>query len=158
MPPQFQEPLLSRDQRRFTLGLLVGVIAIFWFGWELNLDELLEILQAVKIEWVALAAVILLAEFVIRALRWSVLLRPMGFEIPLKLLFSAQVIGASLNTILPLRAGEVAKPLLVSQKSGHPFWAVTATAIMERVFDILGMVSVLVVMLFFSRLAPRDQF
>ena len=48
MPPQFQEPLLSRDQRRFTLGLLVGVIAIFWFGWELNLDELLEILQAVK--------------------------------------------------------------------------------------------------------------
>ena len=45
----------------------------------------------------------------------------MGFEIPLKLLFSAQVIGASLNTILPLRAGEVAKPLLVSQKSGHPF-------------------------------------
>ena len=157
MPPQFQEPLLSRDQRRFTLGLLVGVIAIFWFGWELNLDELLEILQAVKIEWVALAAVILLAEFVIRALRWSVLLRPMGFEIPLKLLFSAQVIGASLNTILPLRAGEVAKPLLVSQKSGHPFWAVTATAIMERVFDILGMVSVLVVMLFFLDSRPETN-
>ena len=157
MPPPVEELLLTKDQRRFSLGLLIGVVAIVWFGWELKMDELLETLRSVQFEWVALAALILVAEFGIRALRWSVLLKPMGYDIPIKLLFSAQVIGAALNTILPLRAGEVAKPLLVSQKSGHPFWAVTATAIMERVFDILGMVSVLVVMLFFLDARPETD-
>ena len=148
---------MSPAHRRFSLGLLIGVVAIVWFGWELNFDELLDILRTIKLGWLVLAVGILLAEFGIRALRWSVLLQPMGYDISLRLLFSAQVIGAALNTLLPLRAGEIAKPLLVAQKSGHPFWAVTATAIMERVFDILGMVSVLTVMLFFLDTQPQTN-
>ena len=89
---------------------------------------------------------------VLRAIRWRILLRPLETTIhPIKTkdLFVAQVIGGTLNTLLPLRFGEIAKPTIAAKRTGLPFWSVTATAIMERVYDLFGMVSILIFMVLF---------
>lgn len=135
---------------RGRLGLLIGLIvsgsALLWFSWGVDWPALGAELKAVHLPWVGLAALILLCEFAIRALRWQILLRPLGMKARLVDLFSAQVIGAAANTLLPLRAGEIAKPLVAARRTGHPVAAVFATAVMERVYDLLGMVSVLLLM------------
>jgi glycosyltransferase 2 family protein len=137
------------------LGLLTGTLCFIWFAQDIDWGLLWNEIKVIHLGWLCLAILILLIEFVIRAIRWKILLRPMGKETRLIDLFSAQVIGACLNTILPLRFGEIAKPLVAAKRTGHTFIAVTATSIMERVYDLLGMVSVLVFMVIF--LGPDPQ-
>ncbi len=128
------------------IGLLVSGTALTWFLWGVDWPALAAELTDVHLPWVGLSALILLGEFGIRALRWQVLLRPLGTRARVGDLFAAQVIGAAANILLPLRAGEVAKPLVAARRTGHPLAAVVATAVMERVYDLLGMVFVLVLM------------
>lgn len=148
---------MKEQAPKLILGMGIGVFALIWFFWEMDINAIQTELLNIKLWWVFLSILILVGEFGIRALRWQVLLKPMGYRISLKLLFSAQVIGAALNTILPLRVGELAKPYVVSKKTGHPFIAITATAVMERVFDILGMVTVLALMVFLLGDSPKTN-
>jgi glycosyltransferase 2 family protein len=132
--------------RRMLLAIAVSGGALAWFLSGVEWAPLGRTLATVRLEWVAVASTILLGEFVLRAVRWRVLLRPLGTTARTRDLFAAQVIGAAANTLLPLRAGEVAKPVVAARRTGAPLPAVVATAVMERVYDLLGLVSVLVVM------------
>jgi uncharacterized protein (TIRG00374 family) len=71
----------------------------------------------------------------IRAQRWRLLLRPLGTP-AMRTLVAATNIGFMANMVLPLRAGEVIRPVLVSRKEGEPLGGVLATIILERVFDL----------------------
>ncbi len=132
---------------RTIVALLISGIAATWFLVGVEWSSLGGVLGRIKVGWVALAAGILLLEFLIRALRWKVLLRPLlGAPARVSDLWAAQVIGAAANTIFPLRAGEVAKPLVAARRTGHPIAAVVATAVMERVYDLFGLLTVLMLM------------
>ncbi|MDP6934133.1 MAG: lysylphosphatidylglycerol synthase transmembrane domain-containing protein [Myxococcota bacterium] len=128
------------------VAIALSLAAVLWFAWDIDWGDLGTVLSEVKLGWVLLASVLLLGEFGIRALRWKVLLRPLGRETRLTDLFASTVIGAAVNTLFPLRAGEVAKPVVAARRTGHSLSEVVATAVMERVYDILGLVSVLVLM------------
>ncbi|MCK6507517.1 flippase-like domain-containing protein [Myxococcota bacterium] len=148
-PPPSPAPAAPPSRGRaagLALGTLVSGGALAWFCWDVDWALLLRELARVDVRWAGLAALVLLGEFGIRALRWQVLLRPLGLQARVGDLFAATVIGAAANILLPLRAGEVAKPLVAARRTGHPVVAVFATAVMERVYDLLGMVSVLVLM------------
>jgi len=137
---------MQRKHWQAALALLISGGAVAWFARDVDWRGLATVLGGVELGWVALAALILLGEFVIRALRWQILLRPLGATAKLKDLFAAQVIGAAVNIFLPFRAGEIAKPLVAARRTGHPIAAVVATAVMERVYDLFGMLSVLTLM------------
>lgn len=128
------------------LGIAVSGGAALWFAWGVQWTSLGATLGGVRVGWVLAAAAILVLEFVLRALRWQVLLRPLGATARLGDLWAATVIGAAANTLLPLRAGEVAKPLVATRRTGYALMSVVATAVMERVFDLFGMLTVLVAM------------
>jgi len=70
----------------------------------------------------------------IRAQRWRLLLRPLGTP-AMRTLVAATNIGFMANMVLPLRAGEVIRPVLLSRKEGQPIGGVLATIVLERIFD-----------------------
>lgn len=70
----------------------------------------------------------------IRAQRWRVLLRPVGTP-SMRTLVAATNIGFMANMVLPLRIGEVIRPVLVSRKEGKPLSGILATVVLERIFD-----------------------
>lgn len=127
-------------------ALAISGTAALAFAWDVEWAKLGATLLRAHVGWVALSAAMLLGEFGFRALRWKVLLRPLGRDARVRDLFAAQVIGAAANTLLPLRAGEIAKPLVAARRTGHPLAGVVATAVMERVYDLFGMISVLLLM------------
>lgn len=140
------KPPASHAWRRLAVAVVISGGALAWFLSGVEWGPLARSLGAVKVGWVLLAALLLLLEFVLRSVRWAVLLRPLGTAARVGDLFAAQVIGAAANTLLPFRAGEVAKPLVAARRTGHGLVAVVATAVMERVYDLLGLVSVLIIM------------
>jgi len=71
----------------------------------------------------------------IRAQRWRVLLRPVGNP-AMRTLVAATNIGFMANMVLPLRMGEVIRPVLLSRKEREPLGGILATIVLERIFDL----------------------
>jgi uncharacterized protein (TIRG00374 family) len=148
----------SRNRRaRLLAAIFFSMMGLWWFIDEVPWPKLGDELASLHLGWVGLAALVLLLEFTIRALRWKVLLRPLGTSARLRDLLAATIIGAGVNTILPLRAGEIAKPLVAARRTGYPLASVVATNVMERVFDLLGLVSVLLLMVILLPEAPDSE-
>lgn len=75
----------------------------------------------------------------IRAQRWRVLLRPVGMP-AMRTLVAATNIGFMANMVLPLRIGEVIRPVLVSRKERAPLSGILASVVLERIFDMFTIV------------------
>ena len=78
----------------------------------------------------------------VRALRWQILLKPVKW-LPIKRLFPVVCIGYMGNNVYPARAGEVLRSVLLKQKDRVDISASLATIVVERLFDaiaILGLV------------------
>ena len=90
-------------------------------------------------------------EFVLRAVRWKFILQPVSQSnnISVFKLFIATVLGGNkANTLFPLRAGELLKPYIINKEEKIPFSTASVTTVMERVYDIFGLVFILISMLF----------
>ncbi len=81
-------------------------------------------------------ALIAVYSIVVRCQRWQLLLRPVG-AIPMVPLLSATAIGFLCNMILPLRVGEVVRPVLLARRTGVPVSSVFASVLLERLLDML---------------------
>lgn len=85
---------------------------------------------------------ILLVVHLVKTVRWGLLLRPLG-KVSFRRLNSASAVGFMLMVVLPLRLGELARPLLVSRPtpgddSRLPRASALASILVERVVDILA--------------------
>lgn len=125
----------------------MSVVFLGWFLFSAHWSELGQALASARPELVALSAAVLFTEFGIRALRWKVLLRPIAPRARLWRLFVATVIGMSLNVVLPFRAGDFARPWLGARETGTPVLPLVTIAVIERVFDIIGLFSIFCLML-----------
>lgn len=71
----------------------------------------------------------------LRAWRWQFLLRPAGGA-SFGPVFAATSIGFAASTILPARAGEVVRPVVLSRRTRVPLSAGLASVLFERVIDL----------------------
>jgi len=129
------------------LGVSITVLMTYWFLRNSHWGEISENLAGVNLVWVGIATFALLFEFLLRAIRWKFVLSPVKGTAPLGGLLSATLIGGAINTLLPARAGDVARAIVGSRHTELPVTTIVATNVMERVYDIFGLVSVLIFML-----------
>ena len=122
---------------RWLLGLLVSAAALVAALWGIDWGQTLGALQRADFAFLALCVATLLIQLVLRTLRWQVLL---GEGVGLGRCWSVLNIGYLVNTVLPLRIGEVARAYLISR--GRKFGGAHAlsSVALERVFDVLSVV------------------
>ena len=117
-------------------GLLLSGVALYLTFRNIPLHELASYLKAVNYWWVIPAVAVVLMSFLIRVVRWQLLLHPIkktGFWSA----FHPLMIGFMLNCLLPARVGELARPAIFYKKERVSFSKVLATVGAERVFDIV---------------------
>ncbi len=103
----------------------------------------------------ALAVVVATTTFLIRALRWRLLLRGAAdAPLPLLPLWHATALGFMANNLLPFRAGELIRPLAVAKLAGVRFTAALSSVAVERIFDGLTVTLFLTLALLSPGLAP----
>lgn len=90
----------------------------------------------VRYVYVLPIALIQVYSVVVRCQRWRLLLHPVG-HVPFTPLLSATAIGFFCNMILPLRVGEVVRPVLLSRRVAVPLSGVLASVVLERLLDML---------------------
>ncbi|MEO5895074.1 MAG: lysylphosphatidylglycerol synthase transmembrane domain-containing protein, partial [Vicinamibacterales bacterium] len=85
--------------------------------------------------WLLVLAVLVTGlTYAFRAWRWQSLLAPIGAT-HFGIAFRATVIGFAASFLLPARAGEVIRPLVLARKEGLNPTAAFATVILERLLD-----------------------
>ncbi len=129
----------------FVLGIFISALFTALFVSSLRLDALRAIPARIHYSWVIAAALIFLIEFPLRTLRWQILLAPIT---PTRFtsLLSVTLIGFMANNVLPARAGDLVRPVLAARKVNRPLSPILMTTVMERAFDILGLLTVFLVM------------
>lgn len=83
------------------------------------------------------------ASVLLRIVRWWMFLRPAG-SASLGLAMKAGIAGVGLNNVLLANGGEAARVVFVSSASGVPSATVLATIALERMFDIVGFIVMVV--------------
>jgi len=95
--------------------------------------------QKGRLDLLALSFLTLIVSYFLRGMRWQVLLSAEK-PVALPIAFWATAIGYLGNGVLPARAGEVIRSVLIARKTALSISFVLATALTERVLDALAVV------------------
>ena len=128
------------------IGLLVSGIAGYVTFRHVPFTDLVAYLRGVNYWWSIPSVVIALISFLVRVLRWQLILLPVkrtGFWSA----FHPLMIGFMLNNVLPGRVGEVARPAIFSKEEKISFSSVLATVGVERFFDIFTLLVFFIIIL-----------
>lgn len=131
--------LLSFAKYLFFLGL--GIFLIWWSLHQIppeKWEEFKKVLRTANY-WLLLPVFLILSlSHVLRALRWKILMEPMGYQPRLVNTFFAVMIGYLANLAVP-RLGEVLKCTLLSRYEKVPAEKLVGTIVAERAVDVLSL-------------------
>lgn len=134
---------------RILLSLLLAAVFLYLFARNLDFDQLVDHVREAKPSWLAVAVLMQIAHLVVRCLRWRVLLAPIKPGIRFYSLFSTTSIGYLVTMLLPLRLGEVLRPVMLGRKENISKSGAIATCVLERLMDMLTVALLLGVYLLF---------
>lgn len=109
-----------------------------------SLTDILQHVRAAKPAPLAAAVILATLTFPLRLVRWRLLLRDEhGRNYPAAPLWHAVALGFMANNILPLRAGELVRSYTAARLAGIRFTTVLSSVAVERIFDGLTIVGLL---------------
>jgi uncharacterized protein (TIRG00374 family) len=119
---------------QFWVGIVISLVLLYFALRGLGLEELGEAVADANYWWLIPGVAIYFVGVWVRAWRWHYLLHPLK-SIPTRRLFPTVTIGYFGNNILPARAGELLRAIVLKKDEVIPISASLATIIVERVFD-----------------------
>ncbi len=124
--------------QRIAIGVIFSVACVAVLARLVDWRQLLSSLASMNVSWLALAAPLLVACYVVFAFRWWFLLR-CDPHLPPRRLFAVLMMGFAVNVILPLRGGDALRAYLVGRSYGAGMSRAIATIVLERLLDIAAM-------------------
>jgi hypothetical protein len=128
------------------LSLPLSALALWLALRNVPMAELAGYMGSIRYEWAVLSAGLIFVSFILRTLRWQIIVNSVH-KIGFSGAFHPLMIGFMLNCILPGRAGEVARPVILQQNSQVPFTTGFATVAAERVFDMAILIMLFAIVL-----------
>lgn len=132
---------------KYVISLFVAITLLYYVfrGWDLG-DVVNRFIQ-VNYSWVLFSVFLSIISHVLRAYRWNLLLAPVGYNnLSTYRTFKAVMIGYLTNLITP-RLGEITRCGVLKRTDGVNMSASIGTVVAERIFDFLGLLSLIVLAL-----------
>lgn len=134
-------------QYLFFLGF--GIVLLYLSFRKVDMGEVWSDILTANYYWLFLSLVVALISHFFRALRWNLLINSMGYKTNVTSTFFAVMVGYMANTAVP-RMGEFMRCGILSKKEKIPFNALFGTVISERLFDLVILLSIIVLVIFFQ--------
>lgn len=122
---------------QIVIAFTIGFVCLYLFARGQNWSNVWAEMKGAHLGWVILAAILSVNSVLIRAFRWQALLGEP--KISVAKLFMIANIGFMGNSIFPARMGELIRPFLVWRYTPHAFSTALATIVVERVYDLMGL-------------------
>jgi len=120
---------------------LLGIALIWWSLHQIPAEEWTKFTLALKQSklWIVFPVFIILAlSHFLRALRWRLIMEPLGYQPSIANTYLAVLIGYLANLAIP-RLGEVLKCTLLAKYEKVPAEKIVGTIVAERAFDVLSL-------------------
>jgi glycosyltransferase 2 family protein len=131
------QPPSPPPRRPYWQPLLIALLTagLLWmFFRQVDLDQAWRAVTRAHLWMIGLAVGVTFLTYTVRAIRWRILLAPVG-PVRLRTAFRTTVIGFTALFLLPGRVGEVLRAYLVARHEGLNATSTFATVIVERLLD-----------------------
>ncbi len=127
--------------------MLVGVL-LFWLALRgQDPHKIWDGLKQANYWWALASLVFAMLSNLSRAIRWNMLIEPLGYRPKVKNTFCAVMIAYFINLVIP-RAGEVSRCAVVNRYEKVPLESLLGTVVAERVVDVLSLLLILLFVIF----------
>ena len=137
---------------RLTFGTAISGLFMYLAVRDVPLGEVAESLARVNLIWVTITLAIVIIGSYLRALRWMRLYYPHDQGLRAWQMWGISLIGQMLNIIFPWRVGEVGRIVLAGEIEKRSKTQTLATLGVEKIFDTLMLLAILVAVPFFMTL------
>lgn len=124
------------------LGLVISVGLLAWVIWRIDVKEAVSATKTMSLVWMLLAIATKIMVILMKATRWSLLLRKALGRVPASVL-RATFIGFFANAVLPAKAGELLRIQVCRRHNEARFSTVLATVVCERLLDMMILVGLI---------------
>ncbi len=121
---------------RLIIGLVISLVLLFFTFRGLDWGQVGAALRGANFVFIALSALVILAAFGVRAMRWSWLLRPVRL-LNWRGLFSVVLIGFFGNYVLPAKTGELVRAYVLGKRENLSKSAILGSIAVEKTMDTL---------------------
>jgi glycosyltransferase 2 family protein len=140
---------VNRKRAMTIIGFLVSIALLYLSLRGINFHDILAVLQKADVPLLPLPVLFILASAMLCAFRWS---KIAGGKTTFKDAFVALIIGLFVNNVLPARIGELARGYVLSKRIGSSFTYGLSTVLLDRFFDLIGLLILTVLFLPTQRL------
>ena len=129
------------------LSISVATLCLYFAFQQVNLEDINRVLFTANLFYVFLATLITFITFILRSIRWRMLLNTPR-ELSFVQYMSSTHIGYFLNNILPFRAGDLGRAQLLSNQSKEiRFSFLVGSLVAEKIIDlwIIGFFSIFII-------------
>lgn len=136
------------SKTRLLIGFLLSIVLLYFFLRNLDFAHLWAVLKSGDPYWLIAAFLLNAFNYFLRSVRWRYFLLPIK-KTRIWNLYKTTVIGFAITQMFPARIGEIVRPVLLARKENIGRSAAIATIVIERLFDTLTVLFILVVYLLF---------
>lgn len=129
------------------ISLLVGIVLFYLLYRNIDTEKMLETLSKADYRYVVFSMLLGCLAHWSRGVRWTIALRPLGYEVQKRRAFVAVMTGYLMNTAIP-RAGELARCAFLKRTDNVPVEVSLGSVIGERALDFVILVSITTVTFF----------
>jgi uncharacterized protein (TIRG00374 family) len=143
--------LLSPNKKntiRIGASLVVGILLLVALIWWTGIDKIGAAIGSASPLWLAAAAFTILPVYILRAIRWKLLLSPVKKTVRVSTAFWSTAVGFMVNTLIPIRLGEFVRAYILGEKEGTGFAPGFSSIVVERTLDLIGLLSIGIVTMF----------
>lgn len=134
--------------KRLLFGLATSAVCVYLAFRKVDFSNMLAAWQTANYWWLVPAVLLMFLSLWLRAVRWGYFMEPIK-HVRTPKLFSAMMIGYMANNLFPLRLGEFLRAYAIGKSAGVSKAASFATIIVERIFDVLSLLAILALTVFY---------
>lgn len=127
----------------------LGLFLVWLSLKDISKEEIFTAFSGADVKWIFACIIISLLSHVSRAIRWQILMEPLGHKTGFVNTFASVMIGYLANYGIP-RIGEVTRCTVLAKYEKVPFQQGFGTVIIERTIDVVSLLLVLLLTLLFQ--------
>ena len=128
------------------IGVLISSTTLYLAFRNVPFKDLADYFTTIDYIWILPALAAAVISLVLKVIRWQIIVGTVH-KITFWQAFHPVMIGIMVNCVLPGRVGEFARPIVLKSKAPVAFTTGLATVVMERIFDLIILISIFIGMM-----------
>ena len=136
--------------KRTIVSFILSLGIILYIFSKIDLDKLILILKNTNIFYYFFAVAMFYLSILIKSYRWRIFLKNTDIDLKLKDAFVIYYLSMFVNSLVPAKLGDIYRGYLLKKKTDKSISLGVGTVFIERIFDLIAMISLLFVSAYLS--------